>query len=191
MDKILPVFLLIFVGTVSGQQLRKDALPGETFFQLHEGVLHKYAPEGKTVVAGKEYISNGMTIFPDGSFTRMNEKKRKLREGQYLDVNGKVFNTLAALQAQQEAHRAAVNKDYYRLCNGEVMRHKGASSEKIKSEVILRRGITLYPDGLFSTPDGRKYRLREGQCMDITGKVFKNTQTFHLECERRIREGKN
>lgn len=192
MEKILLSLILYFLSVpLVGQQLREDALPGETFYQYREGTLYKYAPEGKTIVAGKEYISNGMTIFPDGSFKRLNERKRKLKDGQYLDVNGKVFNTLADLQAQQEAHKAAVAGEFYRLCNGEVVRHRREKTEKIKSEIMLQHGITLYPDGLFSTKEGKKYRLREGQCMDITGKVFRDSKTLHLECEKRIKEGKN
>ena len=192
MEKILlTAALYLLSGSLVGQQLREDALPGETFYQYREGTLFKYAPEGKKIITNKEYISNGMTVFPDGSFIRSNEKKRRLKDGQYLDVNGKVFSTLADLQAQQESHKAAIAGEFYQLRNGEIIRHREKGIEAIRSEVLLKNGITLFPDGMFSTAEGKKYRLREGQCMDVTGKIFRDTQTLHLKSEKRINEGKN
>lgn len=191
--RIKSIIIMFFLAAtlVTGVPLQQNVLRDDTFFQYEKGVMFKYSEKGKEIVTSNEYIINGMRIFPDGSFTRLNEKKKRLKDGQYLDINGKIYNDLAALQAQLEAHRAAAKIEYYRLCNGEVIRHRNKITEKIKDGVNLNHGIILYPDGSFTDAAGKKFRLREGQCMDPGGKVFKNSEALHLECEQRIREGKN
>ena len=190
---IKSIIVLFFLSAtlVTGGLSQQEILRDDTYFQYEKGVMFKYSEKGKEKVTRNEYISNGMRVFPDGSYTRLNEKKKQLKNGQYLDMNGKIYNDLAALQAQLEAHRAAVKSEYYRLCNGEVVRHHNKTTEKIKDGVNLNHGIILYPDGSFTDAAGKKFRLREGQCMDLGGKVFKNSEALHLECEQRIKGGKN
>lgn len=185
------MILALFVRITFGQQQDLQKTSDDIYFHYDKRTLYMYSGQEKKKVTSNEYFSNGMKIYPDGSFTRLNEKKRSLKEGQYLDINGKIFNSLADLQAQQEAHRMAVRSEFYRLCNGEVVHHRNKKMEKIKNQVNLNHGVTLFPNGSFTLSTGKKYQLKEGQCMDLTGKVFKNRNEYHLECEKKIREGKN
>lgn len=186
-------FLLVAFSTViphlaSGQS---EYVESETYFYLKKGQLYVYSESGKDKLTDRMVLSNGMQVFPDGAFIRLNEAKRSLQEGNYLDVNGKVYRTLAALQAQMEVHRMALRSECFRLTNGEVIHHKNGAPVKITERVMLNHGVTLYPDGLYMDASGKKYRLREGYCMDHGARTYKSLQEFHLVVEKRNRLGKN
>lgn len=189
--KTLSLAFVLFTSLLTAQQKNQEKTSDDIYFLYEKGIVYKYSSDGKKKITANEYFSNGMKIYPDGGYTRLNENMHHLKEGQYLDVNGRVFNNLADLQAQQEAHRIAVRSEFYRLCNGEVVHHRNKQIEKIKNQVNLNHNVTLFPNGSFTVSSGKKYQLKEGQCMDLSGKIFKNTNEYHLECEKKIREGKN
>ena len=186
-------FLLLVLSTfpaypTTGQSEFNES---ETYFYLKKGQLYVYSEGGRNKLTGRMILSNGMQVFSNGTYIRVNEARRNLQEGHYLDVNGKVYRTLAALQAQMEVHRMALRSECFRLTNGEVIHHKNGAPVKITERVLLNHGVTLYPDGLYIDPSGKKYKLREGYCMDHGARTYKSLQEFHLEVEKRNRLGKN
>ena len=186
-------YLLLILSTVTYHLAtgQSEFSESETYFYLKKGQLYVYSESGKNKLTGRTILSNGMQVFSNGTFIRVNEASRRLQEGQFLDVNGKVYRTLEALQTQLEVHRMALRSECFRVTNGEVTHHKNGSPVKIKERVLLNHGVTLYPDGIYIDASGKKYRLREGHCMDHGGRTYKSLQEFHLEVERRNRLGKN
>ena len=188
----LTYLLIAFYATIPDLATSQSKfIESESYFYLKNGQLYVYSESSKNKLTNRMILSNGMQVFPDGTFIRLNEAKRSLQEGYYLDVNGKVYRTLAALQAQMEVHRMALRSECFRLTNGEVIHHKNGTPVKITERVMLNHGATLYPDGLYMDASGKKNRLREGYCMDHGGKIYKSLQEFHLDVEKRNRLGKN
>ena len=183
----LSIFLIL---PLHAQDTIKTGSENEIYYEMKGGSLYKHNKNGQHKLISRELIFNGMQVFPDGSFSRLNEKPKKLINGQYLDINGLVYQNLDMLQAQQEVHRMALKHEFYRLINGEIVHFKIGQQEKIKREMKINQHIILYPTGIWTNQGGKKFRLREGQCMDHSGRIYQNLMELHLEVEKKYLNGK-
>lgn len=62
-------------------------------------------------------------------------------------------------------------KDVYALKEGKVWEFKNGQKSEVTTNVTLTNGSTLKTDGTVVTSDGQSTTLKEGQYVDVNGKI--------------------
>lgn len=128
-----------------------------------------------------------MMVYPDGKFNILNKNQKQLKSGEYLDLDGKVFETKSALDNQLRRHQIAADKRYYLLRNGEVICYQNGKGVVLEDKTKLENGTILYPNGLYKIMNGDRLNLHEGECLDHFGRKYQNIQTFHKQMENSVK----
>lgn len=75
-------------------------------------------------------------------------------------------------QTQDENARYQQNKDcIVMMQNGEVKQMKEGRAVAMEKQITLENGAVVKTDGMVTLNDGRTVRIKEGECVDKSGKV--------------------
>lgn len=98
-----------------------------------------------------------------------------------------VIITLAAIalasltgNAQEQDRDRVQDQDRTRLValNGEMLQLRDRAELHLREQRTLSDGSVLYPNGKYVTPDGNKYRLKNGECLDGDGALYRNEYQY-------------
>lgn len=64
----------------------------------------------------------------------------------------------------------------FTLKNGKVMKMENGKSVPLDKTMTLANGNTIMTDGTVKMKDGTTMKLTEGQCLNMSGKMIKNTE---------------
>lgn len=88
------------------------------------------------------------------------------------------------LKAQQQDQVQVQNQDrirqevHYRYYDGQLFQYQNGVQSRVMDQQRLNNGIILNPDGSYQLQNQEKYQLRQGECLDKNGLVYKNENRF-------------
>ncbi len=182
----LPV-LLIF--TCLSNLQAQDPHPGGDYFCMRNGALYRVIVDTESRVLTEQHIATGLTVWPDGRFRTLNGNTKKLKDGEYLDPDGRVFADHASLRRDMRAHDLATDRIRLELTNGAIIQYHNGDAIPLTDELRLKNGSVVNPNGMILLTTGQTIQLHEGACMDMAGRMYKNRDDFHRKTQAEIKSG--
>ena len=69
-------------------------------------------------------------------------------------------------------------RDRLVIKNGEVLRIQNQQQIKLENQLTLENGTIVYPDGSIQKINRNRIQLRDGECLSMSGKKYKNEERF-------------
>lgn len=96
-----------------------------------------------------------------------------------------LFITTGAVMAQDKMQVEDAN--YVILLNEKVFHYKKTGVELLKSDLKLNNGTVVKTDGSYITKDGDKMMLKDGQCLGMSGKLYKDQATLSKKLKKEMK----
>ncbi|MFM8348409.1 MAG: DUF6799 domain-containing protein [Bacteroidota bacterium] len=185
--RILITPLLMIIAVIASPA--QNPHPGGDYFFLRKGTLYRVIVDTESRVMEEQHITTDITIWPDGRFKPLGGKVHQLKEGEYLDPNGRTFPTYVALRREMSAHDLATERVRLELNNGSLIRFHNSSSEVVHESVTLKNGAVVNPTGMILLTNGQTMQLHEGACVDMAGRMYKTRDEFHRKTQAELKQG--
>lgn len=86
---------------------------------------------------------------------------------------------LKAQQQDQVQNQDRTRQEvHYRYYDGQLFQYQNGVQSRVMDQQRLNNGIILNPDGSYQLQNQEKYQLRQGECLDKNGLVYKNENRF-------------
>ena len=73
----------------------------------------------------------------------------------------------------QPASGTSETKDCCMMKDGKMLKMESGKTMLMEKEITMKNGTVCKPDGQCITTDGQKIMMKEGDCMDMNGKVWR------------------
>lgn len=94
---------------------------------------------------------------------------------QAQDTVRKRDQTQSGVQKRDRIHQ----EEHLHLQDGKLYQiRKGVRSE-VKSQIKLKNGTVVNPDGSYMLKNQERLRMSNGECMDMSGNIYKNQNMFN------------
>lgn len=67
--------------------------------------------------------------------------------------------------------QSKITQEYYMMKDGKLMHFNGENCDTVKSEIALKNGTVVTPQGEVKQKSGKVAQLKNGQCISLTGGV--------------------
>lgn len=71
----------------------------------------------------------------------------------------------------------------FKLVNGKVMKMMDGKTVALDKTMTTKNGTTVMTDGTMKTKEGKTMKMKEGECMDMSGKMIEAKNTTPVEKE--------
>ncbi|WP_336069406.1 DUF6799 domain-containing protein [Mesoflavibacter sp. CH_XMU1404-2] len=95
-----------------------------------------------------------------------------------------LFMTTGAVMAQDKIQVEDAN--YVILLNEKVYHYTQKGVEPLKKELKLHNGTIVQTDGTYTTEDGKTMKLEDGQCLGMSGKLYKDQATLAKKLKKEM-----
>lgn len=92
----------------------------------------------------------------------------------------------ATLNAQDRDRDRIQDQDRTKLVavDGEMLQLRDRAEIHLREQQTLSDGTVLYPNGNYEAPDGKRYRLRDGECLDGDGIMYRNEYQYRNKVQK-------
>lgn len=152
-------------------------------FMLYNGNLVMVKNGEFTQVENDTTLSNGTVIMSDGHYKEKNESKAMFKEGEHMDMSGKI----TSISSSEYTH-GSDNKNYpngYIFLKGKVMKVKNGNMTPLEVDIQLINGTAVMKNGYYKKEGEPKKKFKEGEHMDMSGELTqtnnndKNVDEYH------------
>ena len=93
------------------------------------------------------------------------------------------FVSIGSLKAQD----TIVDSDYCIFQDETVVQYVEGKPTTITAAVTLKNGTRVNPDGSYTTSKGKSSKLKDGECLGMSGKKYKSEEALfmHLQKEKK------
>jgi len=93
------------------------------------------------------------------------------------------FMSVGSLMAQDKI----IDSDYCIFQDNAIVQYVDGKPTTISSAVTLKNGTTVNPDGSYINSKGKSARLKDGECLGMSGKKYKSEEALfaHLQKEKK------
>ena len=91
-----------------------------------------------------------------------------------------------SLNAQEQDRDRIQDQDQTKLLalNGTMLQVRDRAELHLRNQQSLSDGTVIHPNGRYETPDGKRYKLGEGECLDGDGALYRNEYQYRHKIER-------
>jgi hypothetical protein len=91
----------------------------------------------------------------------------------FIAIVAVAFSTAVFAQSAPKAgaKSTTVSVDHYTMKDGVMMHSRGAKEEAMTGDLKLNNGTVVSSKGEITMPDGKKSMLKNGQSIDMQGKI--------------------
>lgn len=114
-------------------------------------------------------LANGTVITGNGEFILKGGTKSLFNEGDRVDAWGNISSRNSSSHRQDNNYQSY--SDGYLYYNGSIIQVNNGSMSSVYKDVTLRNGTHISCDGNYIRKGGTKMKLKDGDHMDLSGKV--------------------
>ncbi len=137
-----------------------------------------------TQVETDTILDNGTVIMSDGHYMKKDESKVMLKEGEHMDMSGKITSI-----SRSEYTHGSDDKNYpngYIFKNGKVMKVKNGNMTQLDVDVKLINGTAVMKNGYYMKNGEPKKKFKEGEHIDMSGQITQpnkgeNTEEYNKQ----------
>lgn len=90
-----------------------------------------------------------------------------------------LFTSLGILKAQQRDRDRIRQEDHYQYLDGQLFQYRNGTRTQVMEQQRLKNGTLLNPDGSYLFQNQERFQLRQGECLDFNGLLYKNQNMFN------------
>lgn len=136
--------------------------------------------DGVTTLVDREILfPNGLRVLPNATVTLRDGRETTLLTKQWLNFEGSIDDTTPVILPQRpvavqqaEVRETGVSaRDGITISGTDVFITRDGKTEKITSEMHLKGGVIVHPDGTVQMAHGKKVMLRSEQVLGFDGVI--------------------
>ena len=189
MKKLTMFIIFIVLGTLGLAAQDKDQIKDQDRDRdriiLVDGDVLQIRDRDQIRLKDKITLNDGTVVSPDGTYTTRDKERFRLRDGSCIDMEGifyrneyqyqyKIKNENKGLSDAQIQERTQ-NRYHIMNIDGHVYQIKNQAQNKLKQQLKLNNRVVVNPDGSYTNREGKQMHLRDGECLNLDGEMFKNT----------------
>ncbi len=89
-----------------------------------------------------------------------------------------------ALKAQDPGRERIRDQTRLLAMNSALLQVRDPTEMQLREQQTLADGTVLYANGRYKSPDSKRYRPGEGECLDGDGALYRNEYQYHHKLER-------
>ncbi len=184
---MMAIFVVLGTALLSAQEHDRDRIQDQdrTKLIMVNGEMFELKDRAEMHLMEKQTLSDGTVINPDGTYQTRDGKRLRLKDGECLDGDGikyrneyqyrhKVNQENKGLTDSQIQVRNQ-NRVQYTRVDGEIYLVRNQEQNRLQKQLDLGNGVVVNPDGSFKGQDGKQLQLKDGECLNMDGQMFKNT----------------
>ncbi|MDO9275160.1 MAG: hypothetical protein Q7T92_06395 [Lutibacter sp.] len=130
-------------------------------------------------------LNDGTVVNPDGTYITRDKDRFRLRNGSCIDMDGVLYRNEYQYQYKvkrenkglQDTQIQERTRNRYHIMNidGQLYQIRNQSQNQLKKPYKLSNRVVVNPDGTYTNRNGQQVHLRDGECLNLDGQMFKNT----------------
>ena len=76
------------------------------------------------------------------------------------------------------------DQDRLMMVDGDLLRIRDRDQVRLNDELLLADGTVVQPNGAYTNPDGKRLRLRDGECLDMDGIHYRNEYQYRYKVQK-------
>jgi len=189
MKKMLIFIAFVVFGTTAivAQERDQDRIQDQdrTKLVMVNGEMLEVRERSHMRLQDKKKLNDGTIVSSDGTYTTRDQERLRLKDGQCLDMDGVMYrNEYQYRYKIQQENRGLTqaqiqernqNRVHYILVDGEMFQIRNQSQNRLQQQRNLNNGTVVNPDGTYQTRDRKQLQLKDGECLNMDGQMYKNT----------------
>jgi ribosome-associated protein YbcJ (S4-like RNA binding protein) len=187
MKKAVLIIVFVVFGTTAmiAQDKNQDRVQNQDRLMLVDGSVLQIRDRDQVRLRDKVTLNDGTVVNPDGTYQTRNRKQLKLRDGECLDMDGVKYRNEYQYRykvqqenkglSQEQAQKRNQNRVHYMMVDGELLQIRNQFQNRLQENLNLGNGITVNPDGTYLTRNRKQLKLKDGECLNMEGEMFKNS----------------
>jgi uncharacterized protein YxjI len=90
----------------------------------------------------------------------------------------------AMLVAQDRDQIQDRDRDQLMMVDGEVLQIRDQEQIRLREPITLNDGTVIHPDGTYTTRDQQRLRLKDGECLDNNGILYRNEYQYRYKVQQ-------
>ena len=96
-----------------------------------------------------------------------------------------VFMTTGLIAQERDQDRIQdQDRTNLTMVNGEMLQLRDRAHMRLKEKITLKDGTQINSNGIYITPDGKQFKLKNGECMDSDGIVYRNEYQYRYKVQQ-------
>ncbi|MDG1572460.1 hypothetical protein OZ410_09045 [Robiginitalea sp. M366] len=95
-----------------------------------------------------------------------------------------MVSPVLAAQDQDRDRIQDQDRTHFVALNGEMLQLRDRAEIHLREKQMLTDGTVLYPNGSYEAPDGKRYKLRNGECLDADGILYRNELQYRNKVQQ-------
>lgn len=188
MKKMAIFLIFVLLGSIEliAQERDQDRIQDQdrTNLVMINGEMTQIRDRDQVRLQEPMTFKNGSTVTPKGLYTAKDGKQLKLKNGECLDGNGmkygneyqyrNMINQQNKKLTKEQVQERNQNRIHYMLMDGEMLQIRNQFQEKLQTSMKLKNGTVVNPNGTYQIKNREQKQLKDGQCLNMDGKLFQN-----------------
>ena len=98
--------------------------------------------------------------------------------------------TKTKIQKRDRIHQ----EEHLQFMDGKLYRYQNGVRSQVQSQVQLKNGGSINPDGSYQLKNQERMQLRNGECLDMEGNRYQNQKMFnqrHMMMQKGMQQNRN
>lgn len=144
-------------------------------------------------------LNDGTVVNPDGIYITRDKDRFRLRDGSCIDMDGVLYRNEYQYQYKVKRENKGLpnaqiqerTQNRYHIINidGQLYQIRNQSQNQLKKPYKLSNRVVVNPDGTYNNRDGQQVHLRDGECLNMNGQMFKNSYMHRKMVAKKNMEG--
>jgi len=75
-------------------------------------------------------------------------------------------------------------REHVMLQDGQMYQIRNGERMQLQNQLKLNNGVAVNPNGTYQSRNGKQLQLRDGECLDMDGKKYRNEERYMHRMER-------
>jgi len=159
------------------EKLRMQAMAQE-FYVFEDGTMYHVQNQKKNQITKRIQLPGGLEIYPEGYKQAGEENPIQPDHGECIDAEGRLYESQNQFQQNALIRLMALYTRHFLFQNGNSWQIENGEKLLIRNRFIMQNGLVVNPDGTFKFGNLKKIKLKEGECLDPDGTLFRTQQQF-------------
>ena len=197
---ILPLFLILGMFCLVAQNGSTKQHKDEVYLLVMDNDIVQVKDCDQVLLENDITLNNGTVVYTDGTYLTPAGELLSLQNGECFDMNGTIYpdEYLYHYAMKQEnkgltteqLQEKSLNRYQLILIDGEMYKILNHNQLEINSQMSLKNGTVINPDGTYRTMDPKRLRLLDGECLNMNGEIFRNIYQLRKELIQKNKEKK-
>ena len=184
---IITMFAVLVTTLLSAQEHDRDRIQDQdrTKLVMVNGEMLELRDRAEMRLMENQTLSDGTVVHPDGTYQTRDGKRLRLQDGECLDGDGVKYRNENQYRhkvnqenkglTESKIQERNQNRVQYSQVDGKMYLIRNQEQNRLQKQLVIGNGVVVNPDGSYKGKDGKQLQLKDGECLNMEGQMFKNT----------------